>query len=117
MARQPGARSPVFRASLRGAGMIVKPAAKQVSIVDGAQTFDELLTKLEAVTSVEGRSARNLALAVGLDIRQDFRNADLRGIDFRGEDLRGFDFSGADLGGADLRGADLSGADLRGANI
>jgi len=50
-------------------------------------------------------------------VRQNGREADLRGANLRGANLHEADLRGANLRGADLSGADLSGADLSRADL
>lgn len=63
-----------------------------------------------ALAAAEHASFVELARIAGLDPRNAFRGADLRGVDFQGCDLNGFDFTGADLSGASFGGASLKGS-------
>lgn len=59
----------------------------------------------QAVLECPEPGLRQLVIAGGLDLKCDFRGADLRGWPLFGQDVRGFDFTNADLRGTGIKNA------------
>ncbi|MEP0802726.1 pentapeptide repeat-containing protein [Funiculus sociatus] len=71
-------------------------------------SVQELQVLIQRIVEAQTDNLDQLATIAGLNLSEDFAEADLRGADLRGGNLRG-----ADLRGTDLKGAALWGADLR----
>jgi hypothetical protein len=96
------------------------------------KSLQELQDLIQQVLAAETDNLEKLAAMAGLDLAEDFAQADLRdtnlsevilieadlrGTDLRSANLKSANLRGGDLRGSDLIGANLTGADLRGANL